>query len=268
MRCSYFERLGSPRIAYSIKGAGPLVIFLHGVGGNRLNWSRQLDVFANDFTAVAWDARGYGDSADEPPLINFSDFAEDLAALIKFLDVGPAHLVGLSMGGMIALSLFERYPELVGSLVLADTSAGFGSVTDRERDEFLRNRLRPLEDGMSLGDIAEGMLDLLVSPNSSAIARMEVLDSLKRLRELPYRRALEAIVTTDFSEVLNVVTAPTLVIVGEQDIVTPVEKSQKLVEGLPNAELYIIGNCGHLSNIEQPRLFSRKVFGFIKSVTG
>ena len=113
---------GPPAIAVDMAGAGPLLLFLHGIGGNRSNWSDQVAHFGTCFTAVAWDARGYGDS-DDVAALAFTDFADDLARLIGHFG-GPAHLVGLSMGGRIALDCWRRYPALVASLTLADTSAG------------------------------------------------------------------------------------------------------------------------------------------------
>jgi pimeloyl-ACP methyl ester carboxylesterase len=113
---------GPPDIAVDVAGTGPLLIFLHGVGGNRHNWSDQVAHFSARFTAVSWDARGYGDSDDAPDR-EFTNFADDLARVISHFG-GPAHLVGLSMGGRIALDCWRRYPLLVASLTLANTSAG------------------------------------------------------------------------------------------------------------------------------------------------
>ncbi len=101
---------GSVSIAYDIEGGGPVVVFLHGIGGNRTNWGKQLEAFSRQFCAVAWDARGYGASADPPTTLRFSDYADDLQRLLDHLKAETAHLVGLSMGGMIVQDFYARYP--------------------------------------------------------------------------------------------------------------------------------------------------------------
>ena len=96
------RRTGGPvAIAYDIAGNGPLVAFLHGIGGNRTNWEGQVEYFSAGFCAVAWDARGYGASDNPPHALRFGDYADDLARLLDHLDAERAHMVGLSMGGMI-----------------------------------------------------------------------------------------------------------------------------------------------------------------------
>ncbi|MGH7966696.1 MAG: alpha/beta fold hydrolase, partial [Candidatus Binatia bacterium] len=89
---------GPVSIAYDIEGSGPLIVFLHGIGGNRTNWQAQLAHFGVRFCAVAWDARGYGASDDSPQTLQFSDYADDLVRLLDHLKAERAHLVGLSMG--------------------------------------------------------------------------------------------------------------------------------------------------------------------------
>ena len=115
---------GTPRIAMNVMGEGPLLVFLHGIGGNRLNWQFQLPAFADDFTVVAWDARGYGLSEDYEGDLDFSDFSHDLARLLDQFGAEKAHLCGLSMGGRIAQDFYALYPQRVATLVLCDTFAG------------------------------------------------------------------------------------------------------------------------------------------------
>src|SRR5438876_8255925 len=104
---------GPPRIAFDHAGVGPLVVLMHGIGGNRSNWHDQLPELARSFHAVAWDARGYGDSDDYDGDLDFGDFARDLARLLDHFGAARAHLVGLSMGGVIALDFVTRWPARV-----------------------------------------------------------------------------------------------------------------------------------------------------------
>ncbi len=114
----------APRIAVSIEGSGPLVLFLHGIRGNRRNWSLQLPVFAQHFTAAAWDARGYGDSDDYDGPLHFDHLTGDVLRVAEHLKAKRMHLVGLSMGGRIARQLLGSrarpgaYEELTESISL------------------------------------------------------------------------------------------------------------------------------------------------------
>jgi pimeloyl-ACP methyl ester carboxylesterase len=258
------RHIGGPvSIAYDITGSGPLVVFLHGIGGNRSNWHGQLDSFGDRFCAVTWDARGYGDSADSPQTLKFSDFADDLLRLLDHFKAERAHLVGLSMGGMIVQDFYGRYAERVATLSLVDTSAGFGGVPEDVRRDFLARRLEPLEKGLTPADIAPGVVEVLVGKEASAAVRTQMRASMAALRIEPYKQALHAIVTTDFRAVLPKITVPTLVVVGEEDIVTPPSASEFLAKNIAGASLVKIPGAGHLSNLEKPEAFNAALGAFL-----
>ncbi len=247
---------GPVSIAYDVEGSGPLVVFLHGIGGNRSNWEGQLTHFGARFCAVAWDARGYGGSDDPPQTLKFGDYADDLVRLLDHLNAERAHLVGLSMGGMIIQDFYGRYPDRVATLALVDTSAGFGSASEETRRDFLACRLDPLEKGLRPADIAPGVVDVLVSKKAAATVRERMRASMAALRVESYKQALHAIITTDFRTVLPRVNVPTLVIVGEADIVTPPSDSEFLAKNVPGASLVMIPEAAHLTNIESPDAFN------------
>ncbi len=258
------ERTPGPvRIAYDRVGEGPVVVFLHGIGGNRTNWRRQLQAFGNRFSAVAWDARGYGDSDDPPAPLRFRDYADDLHRLLDHLGADRAHLVGMSMGGMILQDFVGRHPERVATLGLIDTSAGFGRAPENVTREFLARRLAPLEAGLRPVDLAPGLVDALVSPRASPQIREELVASLAALRVGPYKQALHAIVTTDFRSVLPRIAAPTLIVVGAEDGVTPPHESDFLCAQIPGAEKIVLPGIGHLTNLEAPDAFNAAVGAFL-----
>jgi pimeloyl-ACP methyl ester carboxylesterase len=116
--------LPDARIAYDAEGSGPLIVFLHGVGSNRQTWRPQVTEFSATHTSVAIDARGYGGSSTRPNTISMARFAADTAAVIHAVGGGHAHVCGLSMGGIVALHLWRDHPEVVLSLVLADSWHG------------------------------------------------------------------------------------------------------------------------------------------------
>ena len=243
-------------LAYARQGSGPVVIFMHGIGGNRSNWDEQQRALSNNYCTIAWDARGYGDSDDPVETLKFSDFADDLNALLDHIKVNRAHLVGLSMGGYIAQDFYGRYPERVATLTLADTSQGFGTADEAARQDFLARRLAPLESGLTPADIAPKMIEVLAGPKATQEMRQRLIDSVSAVRTGAYIQALKATVTTDFSKVLPGIEAPTLIIVGSEDKVLPPEESRILADVIPGAELSTIEHAGHLSNIEFPDRFN------------
>jgi 3-oxoadipate enol-lactonase len=259
------RRTGGPvAIAYDIVGNGPLVVFLHGIGGNRTNWEGQVEYFGAGFCAVAWDARGYGASDDSPSMLTFHDYANDLAHLLDHLAAERAHLVGLSMGGMILQDFYGRYPNRVATLALVDTSAGFGSVSDEVRREFLARRLEPLERGLTPADIAPEVVEVLVAKNASPAVRQRMRASMEALRVGSYKQALHAIITTDFRAVLPHIKVPTLVVVGEEDVVTPPSDAEFLAKSIPGVAFVTIPGAGHLTNIEKPAAFNATLEAFLR----
>ncbi len=254
---------GAVSLAYDIQGSGPLLVFLHGIGGNRTNWQEQLAHFGAKFCAVSWDARGYGASDDLPHPLQFSDYGDDLLHLLDHLQAERAHLVGLSMGGMIVQDFYGRYPARVATLTLVDTSSGFGGVPAAVRRDFLARRLDPLARGLTPADIAPSLVDVLVAKQASPRVRERLRASLAALRPTPYQQALHAIVTTDFRAILPRITVPTLVIVGEEDIVTPPSAAEFLAQNIAGAELVKIPGAGHLTNIERPEAFNAALETFL-----
>ena len=133
---------------------GPLMIFLNVIGSNRTNWHDQIVEFGGHFHAISRDACGYGESDDYEGALDFGDFAIDLARVIDHFGAARAHLVDLSMGGVIALDFAARYRERVATLTLCDTMPGFGHLADAQRREFIRLRQEPLLAGKEPRDIA------------------------------------------------------------------------------------------------------------------
>jgi 3-oxoadipate enol-lactonase len=257
---------GPVALGYDIAGSGPLVVFLHGIGGNRTNWQGQVAYFGSQgWCAVAWDARGYGVSDDPPHTLQFHEYADDLVRLLDHLQAERAHIVGLSMGGMIAQDFYGRYASRVATLALIDTSAGFGNTPEEVRRDFLARRLDPLERGLTPADIAPGVVDVLIAKSATASAREQMLASIRNLRTEPYKQALHAIITTDFRAVLARIQVPTFVLVGDEDIVTPPAASVFLADHIPGATLVTLPGAGHLTNIEKPDAFNTALENFLQA---
>ncbi len=257
----------APKLAFSECGRGAVVVFLHGIGGNRRNWLEQLPHCAQRFHAVALDARGYGDSDDYPAALRFPDFAADLHRLLDHLGVKAAHIVGLSMGGRIALDFYASAPERVLSLALIDTFPGYDeSFTPEAREKFIRLRKQPLVDGKEPRDIAPMIAKTLVSSCAEPAHVQALIDSISALHKESYIKAIEAM--TQYAPVadLSQVKVPTLVVVGDQDQLTPPKVAREMAAAINGAELVVLRNAGHLANIEQPALFNQVLADFLTSL--
>jgi 3-oxoadipate enol-lactonase len=252
-----------PTIAVERAGTGPLVVFLHGIGGNRRNWLPQLPAFSRNYMAAAWDARGYGDSDDYDGALDFADFSHDLARVLDHYKVAKAHIVGLSMGGRIAQQFYFLYPDRVATLTLCDTQRGFALRSQEERDSFLKARQAPLLSGKEPRDIAPAVAKSLLGPNATADMMRQAIESMTLLHKDSYLKALAATVHHMPAGDLRNIKVRTHVVVGEHDTLTPPALSRDMAGDIPGAELTIIPNAGHLSNLENPDVFNRAVLDFL-----
>ena len=255
---------GNPRLAVDHGGEGPLVVFMHGIGGNRTNWRDQLPYFAERYHAVAWDARGYGLSDDYDGPLDFADFSADLLRVLDHFRAERAFLVGLSMGGRIAQDFYPRHGDRVAAMVLCDTFPGFdASFTPEQRAEFVRLRKEPLVNGKEPKDIAPIVATTLVSSNAPDWVFQRLVESMSMLHKESYIKTVEA--TTHYNRVADLpnIKVPVLLVYGEEDRLTPPDIGRRMAAAIPNAELHIIPGAGHLPNIEKPREFNEKVRAFL-----
>jgi 3-oxoadipate enol-lactonase len=254
---------GQPRLACDVAGAGPLVIFLHGIGGNRTNWHSQLEAFGSRYRAVALDCRGYGLSDDYEGPLAFSDFASDVQRTLDFFGVQQAHIVGLSMGGRIAQQFYYWQPGRVATLTIVDSHPGFSHLSPEQRQGYVRARQKPLLEGKEPADIAADVVAGLAGPNVTPEARQKMLDSIASLRKGPYLKAIEATVTQSNIGNLGEISVPTLFVVGEYDRLTTPDIVRQMAAGVSGAKLAIIPGAGHLTNIESPTVFNSTVLDFL-----
>jgi len=257
---------GSPKIAFTQIGTGDLVIFIHGIGGNKENWYQNMEVLSKTFNVVALDLRGYSESEDFLGPMNFSDVADDIQRLVLFLGEKKCHVVGLSMGAQISLYFYEKYPDLTQSLVLCDAPLGFQDFTESEREKFIRLRRKPIEDGTDLKTMAINIADTLIGKKSNKLAYDQLVESMVKLRKETYLKAIDTFVKSDHYNIFPKLDIPVLVLVGELDNLTPVSMAKEISRKIGGSILKIISNAGHLSNIENPGEFNKVVLGFLSNL--
>jgi len=255
---------GAPRIACDIAGRGPFAIFLHGIGGNRTNWRANLPAFAPHFACAAWDARGYGASDDYDGALAFDDFVADLLRVLDHFGVARAHLVGLSMGGRIAMRCALLHPERVATLTLLDTHEGFEAFTPQQRRDFVDSRRAPLLAGKEPIDIAEPVARSLVSPNAKPEHLQQLVDSIAALHKLSYIKSLQATVAQVSLGDIRQIRAPAHFVVGGEDRLTPVAMHREMAAKLGGAPLTVLPGAGHLSNIEDAAGFNAAALAWLQ----
>ena len=252
-----------PHISVDECGEGELLILMHGIGGNKRNWDTNIEAFGAHFKTVAWDARGYGDSDDYEGDLDFFDFADDLNRVLDHYRAEKAHLLGLSMGGRIAFSFYEKYSKRVSSLILCDTHRGFKHFSKKEQDEFIRLRKEPLLAGKEPKDIAPIVAKTLIGKPENSATFDALVDSMSRLHKDSYIKSIEASVRGDHTNVIDQIRVPTLVVVGELDRLTSPKVAKDISVQISGSKLKIIKDAGHLSNIENSEAFNKVVLEFL-----
>jgi 3-oxoadipate enol-lactonase len=253
-------------INYAIEGDGPMVTFSHSLGCHLGMWDEQAQALRGRYRVLRFDTRGHGQTSAPAGAYSLDQMAEDLHGLLGGLGIKATHFVGLSMGGMIGQLFALKYPAMVQSLVLCDTTSRYPAAAAPIWEE----RIRTVE--------AKGM-EPLVQPTLerwfTAPFRARRKDVMERvgamIRSTPpagYIGCCHAVPKIDVTDRLGAVRCPALVIVGEEDPGTPVEMARQLHAALPAAELAILRSASHLSNVEQPAEFNRVLAGFLDKVTG
>jgi len=250
-------------IAYERLGEGPPLVLVHGAAEDSRVWRPQLRALADEFTVVAWDEPGAGRSSDVPSGFGLADFAHALAALIEALALGPAHVAGISWGGTVVLELYRHHPEVVATMVLIDTYAGWkGSLPEEEvraRVAGVRQMLAapaeqfdPTFPGLFAGERPAEFVPLL--EELAAAVRPESLRTL-----------LSVMAEADQRDLLPRIAVPTLLVWGELDVRSPLRIAREFEQAIPDATLVVIPGCGHLSNLERPEQLNQAVRAFCRA---
>ena len=266
-----FYRLpGTPSLAFDLAGDGngEFVLFMHGIGGNRSNWRTQLPAFAERFSCAAWDARGYGDSDDYESPLAFDDFVADVLRVLDHFGVAKGHLLGLSMGGRIAMRTALLHPERVATLTLVDTHEGFAAFSAEQRQAFVDSRRAPLLAGKEPADIAEPVARSLIGPHAAPEHLEELRRSIAALHKGSYIKSLEATVAQVDLGDITAIRAPAHFIVGAEDPLTPPAMHHEMAAKLGGAPVSVLPRAGHLSNIENPRAFNQTALAWLAGLPG
>jgi 3-oxoadipate enol-lactonase len=253
-------------INYQIDGDGPVVTFSHSLACNLSMWDEQVRVLQGRYRVLCYDTRGHGQTEAPAGAYALEQLADDLKGLLDGLGIAATHFVGLSMGGMIGQVFALKYPAMVQSLVLCDTTSRYPSGAAAVWEERIK----------TVG--AKGM-EPMVAPTLERwftapfrARRKDLMDKVgAMIRSTPaagYIGCCHALPKINVTERLRDVRCPALVIVGEEDPGTPVDMARDIQTALPVAELAVLCRASHLSNVEQPEEFNRVLGSFLDKLSG
>jgi len=247
------------------RGTDPTLLFLHGFPHNRSLWSPQLAGLSAQARCIAIDLRGCGESTVAPPY-SMDQYADDVAGFMDWLGIEQAVICGLSMGGYVALALWRRHRERVHALILADTRATPDSEDAREKRRAMAQLAREKGAAAVADAVIPGMVGKHTRENAPHIVD-NVYRMLKSANVAGIVGALEAMrERPDSTPTLATIDVLTLVVVGEDDVLTPVADAEAMHRAIYGSRLQVLARAGHVSNVERPAAFNHVVGEFLATV--
>lgn len=251
-------------LTYDVTGQGAdTVIFIPALGATREMWRGQVPAFSPDYTVVTYDAAGH-DPGTVAGNASLDDYAADLLALADTVDARRPHIVGLSLGGMIAQAYGARYPDRAKSFVLACTTSSY--------PEQQRQQIR-----QAAGTASRNGMAALVEPTIQRWFTPEFIEkqpeTLRWVRAMlasadphAYAEAARVVAAVNTTSGLSQIAAPVLVLTGEHDVSMPADAASVMTSHLRNARSSVISGAAHLANVQRPDQFNDAVLGFIRGI--
>ena len=260
--------VNSVEIGYDDVGVatGVPVLFVHAFPLNRTMWAPQVSAMVERCRCIAADLRGFGESVRQPPY-SMEQYADDLAGLLDLLHVQKVVVVGCSMGGYVGFELWRRYRDRVRAMVLVDTRPGADTPEAMER----RRQQIDLVRAEGSTAIANALIASMVGKTTRE-KQPDTYDAVHRMiAQAPVdgiAGALDAMMKRpDSTPDLAGIDVPTLVVVGDEDAITPVKEARAMQEQIPGSTLQVIAQAGHLSNMERPAAFNHVLTEFVSALT-
>ena len=249
------------QINYVVEGEGPWVVMSHSLACELSMWREQAALLKTRYRVLRFDTRGHGGSdAPEGPY-TLDMLCEDLRGLLDALSLESPHFIGLSMGGMIGMTFALKYPKRLRSLVLCDTTSRMppdaGPVWEGRIKVAAEQGMEPLVEPT----LQRWFTEPFYKSNRPMMARVGQM--IRDTAPAGYIGCCRAIPTINVTDRLGAVRCPVQVVVGEQDVGTPVAMSRAIHDAIPGSELVVIPSASHLSNLEQPTAFNQAVGGFV-----
>ncbi len=260
-----YAEINEAKIYYEIAGSGIPLVLVHGFSLDRRMWDDQFAFLATEYRVIRYDVRGFGNSTDVP--VQPYSYPDDLMRLMDHIGIEAAHLVGLSMGGAIVVDFAVEHPERVLSLVPVDAPLdGVEWLTNFGTRVGIAARLANqigMDSALDLW-LEDELLAPAMNNSTCAAALEEIIRDYTGWHWTSGAKSMSR--DTHTSELLNKIVSPTLVIVGEHDLIDFHAMGDVMAEGIDGAHKVVIPNIGHMSNMEDPVAFNALLHGFLSGI--
>lgn len=253
------------RLYYTKRGAGEPLLLIHGLGSSSRDWAAQADYFAEHYRVLRVDLRGHGHSERGEGPYSIAQFARDVAVFLRKQDAAPAHVIGLSMGGMVAFELAAGAPQILRSLVGVNSVADMRLHTWHDVWFYASRRATVQLLGMRrVGQLLAGQL--FVKPSQEAL-REKFVRRWARNDKQAYLWSVDAIMRWGVTDRLKDIDVPVLLVSSDEDY-TPVSAKERIAAQLPDAELAVVEDARHALPVEKPAVFNELAGEFLRRAAG
>lgn len=248
---------------YDTVGKGVPLLFIHGLGSSSRDWEKQVPHFTDSYKVITFDVRGHGRSSKPPGPYSIVQFAQDTAGLLEELNSTPAHVIGISMGGMIAFELGVNYPEVVESLTIVNSYPEMRVESFAERLMVWRRYL--LLELLGVRRMGVALAANLFPGAEQAELRTLFIERWAENDKRAYRESLRALVGWDVEDRIHDIGCPVLVVASDGDYF-PLEEKRAYTAKMKNARLVVIEAARHAVTAEKPEEFNAVLSAFLAEV--
>jgi len=265
---SFSLTINNHKVNYTDEGkyGAPVIIFIHGFPFNMSIWNRQVESLRNYCRVITYDIRGFGNSDAGTEDFTVDLFAKDLISLMDALKIEKTIVCGLSLGGYIALNAYKNYPGRFSALILSDTTCKADTSEAKEK------RIKAIENIKTNGaeKYADESIKNLFAPESFNNKVKEIDAAREMIMKTPVQSLCKGLfalsVRTETCSILKKINLPVLILVGEEDIITPPAAAKFMHDKIKSSILEVLEHAGHLSNMENSEVFNNHLMRFIEFI--
>jgi 3-oxoadipate enol-lactonase len=252
-------QLNTIQLYYEIHGAGQPLVFIHGLGSSTRDWETQVSEFSKSYQVITFDLRGHGQSDKPAGPYDMAMFSADLAGLVQTLGIGAAHVVGLSLGGAVALQFALDYPAHIKTLTIVNSAPTLGDPAHARQE--VERRVSIVQQ-LGMRAMGEALSQNLFPRPEQASLREIFVERWAENDPEAYTHATRSMLGWDVTDRLSALQCPTLVIAADQDY-SPVAVKEAYVKRIPNAQLVVMADAHHAVPMEQPEQFNTVLRRFL-----
>jgi 3-oxoadipate enol-lactonase len=245
---------------YEAHGEGQPIVFIHGLGSSTRDWEFQVPEFSKSYMVITFDLRGHGQSDKPAGPYRIPMFASDLVGLLGALGHEHAHIVGISLGGAVALQFAIDHPAMVKTLTLVNIAPTYSEDLEEAR-QALERRVRMVQQ-LGMRDLGQALSEIHFPKPENASLRETMVDRWAENDPRAYIEAARSILGWNVTDRLSSIQCPTLVVSAEHDL-WPLSVKEAYVKLMPNAQLVVISDAHHFTTIERPDEFNAVLTGFL-----